>query len=1028
MQGAAALDDDLHLPPSVKAMLDLHPLCLSPDTPLSEAIVLMGQAQSPERVDYVLVVEDHTLAGIITAWDIVCLIAQHHFTQAQTVDQVMTQPVNTVSILEAQDPLAVLGVMHRHHIHHLPVLNANQHLQGVITLASIHRVLQPTNLFRLHHVRDVMQTQVVSAHLNTSVLRLTQLMLEQQVSSVVITDIGSNGQEHVPVGIATTQDIVRIQAKGLELANLPAQTIMDAPLFCLNSSDSLWLAHEEMRQRQAAHLVVSDGLGQLSGVIHQSDLLQAMNPANTRNYVRYLRQAVRQLEAEKVDLLQNQNKELERLVQARTAQLAEQAKCDRLLARTTSRIHASLDLQEILNTTVSEVHQLLELDRAIIYRLEGEAGGTVVVESVETDLTPMLGRILHDHCFTQTWAEAYRQGRLQVLEDIYNAGLSDCYVEFLAQFQVRANLVVPILRGQQLWGLLVAQHCRKTHHWQNWEISLLQQLAPQVGIALQQSELYQRIQVELLERQRAETALQELNNDLEKKVEERTASWRQVTDQLLIEIAERNRIEDALRQAKDQLQAVLDAVPGLVSWISADLRYLGVNRHLANSLNMPSDAFVGQAIGFLKRDSKLNQFTRHFFSQPETTALEEITTEMNGAACNYLMVAQKYNKNRAAVLIGIDITDRKRAEAALQESETKFRNLVEQTNDWVWESDRHFKFTYVNPRVEELTGYSVAEILEKQLFDFMSPDETIRLTTVLKYYLAQHEAFNQLETTLIHRSGQTIDLEISGVPVFNAQGELQGYRGITRDITERKQVERDIRKAFTKEKELNELKTRFISMASHEFRTPLTTILASAESLERYRQQWTEEKQLTCLKRIQNSVNHMTKLLNDVLILGKIDAGKLEFNPGWLNLQDFCTDLVEELSLNEKNAQRIHFYCSGEFSHIWGDEKILRHILINLLTNALKYSPPDKSVQFTLSQEDEMTVFQVQDQGIGVPIEDQKRLFDSFHRANNVGNIPGTGLGLAIVKRSVEAHGGKISLVSQVGLGSTFTVALPLMH
>ncbi len=151
----------------------------------------------------------------------------------------------------------------------------------------------------------------------------------------------------------------------------------------------------------------------------------------------------------------------------------------------------------------------------------------------------------------------------------------------------------------------------------------------------------------------------------------------------------------------------------------------------------------------------------------------------------------------------------------------------------------------------------------------------------------------------------------------------------------------------------------------------------------------------------------------------------MECKPGILNLEEFCTDLVEEVCINSLDTCRIHFTSAGDCTHLLLDEKLLRHILTNLLSNALKYSPPDATVQLMLNCENDRVVLAVTDQGIGIPLDDQKRLFESFHRAANVGNIPGTGLGLTIVKNAVKAHGGKIMVSSQLGGGTTFTVSIP---
>jgi PAS domain S-box-containing protein len=250
---------------------------------------------------------------------------------------------------------------------------------------------------------------------------------------------------------------------------------------------------------------------------------------------------------------------------------------------------------------------------------------------------------------------------------------------------------------------------------------------------------------------------------------------------------------------------------------------------------------------------------------------------------------------------------------------------------------------------------------------------------------------------------------------------------IVRDITKRKQAEEELRKTVEKEKELNELKSRFVSMTSHEFRTPLTTILSSSELLEFNRHRWTEEKQFTHLHRIQNAVHHLTQLLNDVLTLSKAEAGKLEFKPSPINLVPFCRELVEELQPSEVPTHEITFTHEGKDATVTVlDKRLLRHILGNLLSNAIKYSPEGSTVEFSLEQHRDRVVFKIKDYGIGIPAEDQPHLFESFHRAENVGTIQGTGLGLAIVKQCVDLHGGEITVESVVGKGTTFVVLLPL--
>jgi signal transduction histidine kinase len=235
-----------------------------------------------------------------------------------------------------------------------------------------------------------------------------------------------------------------------------------------------------------------------------------------------------------------------------------------------------------------------------------------------------------------------------------------------------------------------------------------------------------------------------------------------------------------------------------------------------------------------------------------------------------------------------------------------------------------------------------------------------------------------------------------------------------------------LQKALEKEKELNQLKSRFVSMTSHEFRTPLTTIMGATELLKHYSHQWNEEKKLVYFNRIHTAVNRMTQMLDDMLLLGKVEAGKWDFNPVWLNLVNFCNSVVEELQVGDTREHKVIFTVEGEATDAYIDEKLLRHILTNLLSNAIKYSPVGSDVYLFLKFLNRDVIFQVQDRGIGIPKEDQKHLFEGFYRAHNVGKISGTGLGLAIVKKAVELHKGKIKLNSEVGVGTTFTVNIPI--
>ena len=246
------------------------------------------------------------------------------------------------------------------------------------------------------------------------------------------------------------------------------------------------------------------------------------------------------------------------------------------------------------------------------------------------------------------------------------------------------------------------------------------------------------------------------------------------------------------------------------------------------------------------------------------------------------------------------------------------------------------------------------------------------------------------------------------------------------DISERKKAEAELHKALAREKELGQLKSNFVSMVSHEFRTPLGVILSSAEILDSYFEQLEPGERREHLKSIQRNTRRMAGLMEEVLVLGMVEAGKMEFKPAPLDLRLFCQRLLEELQTAAERKCPVAFEPAKVPADAFGDERLLRHIFSNLVGNAIKYSPAGSPVEFEIRPEGRCAICVVRDRGVGIPAEEQGRLFQAFHRGANVRDIPGTGLGLTIVKRCVELHGGMLHLDSVPGQGTTVTVSLPL--
>jgi signal transduction histidine kinase len=294
--------------------------------------------------------------------------------------------------------------------------------------------------------------------------------------------------------------------------------------------------------------------------------------------------------------------------------------------------------------------------------------------------------------------------------------------------------------------------------------------------------------------------------------------------------------------------------------------------------------------------------------------------------------------------------------------------------------------------------------------------------TGLEVSIRKAQASNRQDLIIV-AVGIILSLVLLYFVYYSIKGEIKALRKV--ELAQQK-LNREISEALEREKNVNELKSRIISVISHEYRTPLTTILSSTELLQYYSHRWSDEKKNIHFQRIKLAVHQLTALVSDVLDINKAESGKIEFNPYPLNLELFGRQLVEEIQQNKASEYAINFVSFGNDCSGVADEKLLQQIFTNLLLNAIKYSPKNSTIYFELRCFEGKAIFQIRDEGIGISATDKVNLFKSFERGSNVGTISGAGLGLAIVKKLVDLHGGQITVDSVVGMGTTVTVILPI--
>lgn len=499
--------------------------------------------------------------------------------------------------------------------------------------------------------------------------------------------------------------------------------------------------------------------------------------------------------------------------------------------------------------------------------------------------------------------------------------------------------------------------------------------------------------------------------------------------------AEQRQAVQALRESEERFRTVIEQGMDIIAIAEVDgtLRY--VSPSVERVLGYASGELQGQAGFVYLNRADLEQGAS--MPQPGSVVRNEFRVRHKDGSTRVLEAVisnQLENSCISGYVINArDITDRKQAEQALDDERKLLRTLIDAVPDYIYVKDLEGQFILNNSaNVELLNVSSAEEAVGKTDLDFFPRGLAERFRYDDRQVLESGQPLVNKEELSVDAAGFERWVLTTKVPLRDHEGRITGTIGVTRDITERKRAEAEmlnaalLRAELEKEKELIELREHFISMVSHDFRTPLAVIQTTSDLLGRYHERISTEQRLKCVHDMQVQIKYMLELLDDVLLVDRARAGKLRSEIAAVDLTSFCRDILDLLQLTDLGGHRFVFLHNGDLKAVATDENLLRRILINLLSNAIKYSPAGSEIQFEVAAPNDELQIRVSDEGIGIPVEDQERLFEIFHRGSNTGRIGGTGLGLPIVKSSIDALGGTIDYESTEGKGTTFWVRIPV--
>ncbi len=495
--------------------------------------------------------------------------------------------------------------------------------------------------------------------------------------------------------------------------------------------------------------------------------------------------------------------------------------------------------------------------------------------------------------------------------------------------------------------------------------------------------------------------------------------------------------EQELLESQQRYQIISENSYDLVTLYDTNFNFRFVSPSIVNIGRVPSE-FVGRNFFdvFKQRTNFCYTFKQYIFDpliQQKVRKIEPIIIQRNtdeGERDFELVAKPIFDENDKLQFIltsEIDVTDKLSAENQLKASEQKYRLISENMSDMVTLCDLDCNITYASVSVEKLLGYDLANFMNLSISDWIEPENLQYFKNEIFDLIKNDKQVVRFSYQIIRKDKKVIWVESLASPVFDENMKLTSIQMSTRDISERKKAELELKAALEKEKQLNELKTQFVSMASHQFRTPISVIRANTELLEMVKTKLEGKAKRVVDKvsnRIQSEVKRLINMIDDVLILGTLDAKKTPYRPDNHDLVALCQKVLQDESFAKADNREAEFIIKGEERLVWIDKTLMFNAISNLVSNAFKYSKDKREPIVEIDFQEKEVFVSVTDFGIGISEAEIPKLFQTFHRAQNVLDIEGTGLGLAIAKSFIELNGGKIKVESTLNEMSKFVIIL----